>query len=401
MIKNIVRIGVGVLTTLLALLVLWQFRVVVSYVLISLLLAASMRPLFTRLAEKSLFSKILWVLAYILAVLGLIVVIFFTVRASATELHSLAESVSVQDEWRPPPWISKSMHLTILTWLPSPSVLFQTIIGPNEEVVLPTLLGIAQNIGGIVAASAIILILSVYWSASQVHFERLWLSLLPSDERKRARDIWETVELEIGAYIRGQVLLSLLVGFCLGFGAWIIGSPSPALLSLIGALGSLIPFVGGLLIVILTIVIGLLISAEIGIVTGIYTVIILVVIQIWIKPRLFNRRWDNPILTVIFTIALADMLGIIGIIIAPPLSAICLILWNRLVIHRAASGSPTELSDLKERLANIRETINDMEKPYPPVITNSMERISNLIAEAEPIITEKEKAESPSPPLPS
>jgi predicted PurR-regulated permease PerM len=399
MIKNLVRIGVGVLTTILALLVLWQFRMIVIYVLISLLLAASIKPLFTRLVGQRLFAKIVWIITYILVLLGLLLLVFFIFRASTTELYILAQNASARDEWRLPLWLSGSFQQTISTWLPLPSVLFHTIIGPDGDLVLPALIEIAQNIGAIVTAGAIILILSVYWSTSQVHFERLWLSLLPSDQRKRARDIWQTIEFEIGAYIRGQGLLSLLVGFCLGFGGWIIGSPSPALLGLIGALASLIPFVGWLLILVPTLIIGLLTSAVIGIVTGAYTIIVLVVIQILIKPKLFDRRWDNPILTVILMIALADALGIIGIIIAPPISSVCLIFWNRLVIHRVAAGAATKLSDLKERLAKITQTINAMEKPHPPLITNSMERITNLIAAAEPVLSGELQAESPHPPL--
>ncbi|MDF1520542.1 MAG: AI-2E family transporter [Brevefilum sp.] len=386
MIKNLVRIGVGVLITLLALLVLWHFRIVVSYGLISLMLAASIKPLFTRLVGKKLFTRILWIIFYILVLVGLLFVVFLVVRASATELSILAQNASVRDNWRLPEWMSVSFRKTILIWLPSPSVLFQNIIGPDGALVLPALLGIAQNIGGMVTAGAVILILSVYWSTSQAHFERLWLSLLPSNQRKRARDIWQTVEFEIGAYIRGQGSYSLLVGFCLGLGFWIIGSPSPNFLGLIGALASLVPFIGGVLIFIPIIIIGLLTSVEISIITGIFTIIVLVVIQIWIKPKLFDRRWDSPILNVILMIALADTFGILGIIVAPPISAICLILWNRLVIHRVSEGAATDLSDLKERLAAITQTIDAMEEPHPPLITSSMERLSNLVAAAEPVL---------------
>ena len=400
MIKYLVRICVGVLSTLLAVVVLWQFRIAVIYVLISLMLAATIKPLFARLVGKRLFVKIFWIFTYILAVVGLILVVIFTVQASASEIYTLAQKASDQDEWRLPLWLGASLELTIRTWLPLPSVLLQTVIGPDGELVLPALIGFAQNIGAIVAAGAIILILSIYWSTSQVHFERLWLSLLPSDQRKRAREIWQTVELEIGAYIRGQGLLSLLIGICLGFGSWIFGSPSPALLGLIGGLASLIPVVGGILIIVPTFIIALITSAEIALSTGIYSMVVLVVFQIWIKPRLFNRRWDNPILTVILMIALADVFGIVGIIIAPPISAVSLILWNHLVIHRVVVSAAPQLSDLKERLAKITETINAMDEPQPPMIQNSMARISTLIADAEPILNEAVQAESPNLPMP-
>jgi hypothetical protein len=76
-----------------------------------------------------------------------------------------------------------------------------------------------------------------------------------------------------------------------------------------------------------------------------------------------------------------------------------LIFWDRLVLHRVADGAATDLSDLKERLAKTTETINAMEKPHPPLITNSMERITNLIAAAEPVLSGELQAESPNPPL--
>lgn len=399
MIKNLVRIFVGVLSTLLALVILWQFRVAVIYVLISLMLAASIRPLITRLVGRKLFVKILWIFIYILVVVGLLYVVLFTFQASVTEIHTLAQNASVQDAWRLPQWLSPSLQQTIRTLLPLPSILFQTIIGPEGEMVLPALISIAQNVGGIVAEFAIILILSVYWSISQVHFERLWLSLLPSEQRKLARDIWQTVEFEIGAYIRGQGLFSLLIGICLGFGFWIFRSPSPALLGLIGGLASMVPFVGGILIIVSTLMIGLLTSGEIALSTAIYAMIVMVVFQIWIKPKLFNRRWDDPILTVMLMIALADVFGIVGIIIAPPISAVLLILWNHLVIHRIAAGAATQLSDLKDRLTKITKTINAMDEPHPHLIKNSMARISGLLIEAEPILSGTSQSDSPNSPM--
>ena len=52
MMKQLVKIGTAVMTTLLALVVLWQFRIVVLYVLISLMLAAALRPLANRLVGR-------------------------------------------------------------------------------------------------------------------------------------------------------------------------------------------------------------------------------------------------------------------------------------------------------------------------------------------------------------
>lgn len=69
MTKQVVRFGAAVMTTLLALVVLWQFHVVVAYALISLLLAAVLRPLISRLAGRGSVARTAWILLY-LAALG-------------------------------------------------------------------------------------------------------------------------------------------------------------------------------------------------------------------------------------------------------------------------------------------------------------------------------------------
>ena len=97
--KNLVRIGVAVLTTVLALIVLWQFRIVVAYVLISLMLAASIRPLFQRLAGRRFIVRLVWILIYIIVVAGFGYILFLTIGASASELQNMVRSVAAQDKW--------------------------------------------------------------------------------------------------------------------------------------------------------------------------------------------------------------------------------------------------------------------------------------------------------------
>jgi predicted PurR-regulated permease PerM len=386
MIKNVVRVGLAVLTTIMAIVIVWQFRTAVIYVLISLILAASIRPLFTRLIGKRIIIRILWILIYLIVFCGLVYLFIFAVQTAATEMQTIADGVSAQDKWTLLVWSDNKGLQSLFQRLPSPSVLFQAVIGNEGELLVPALFGIVQGIGGIIAAFAIILVLSVYWSMNQIHFERLWLSILPSDQRKKVRGIWQTIEPDIGAYVRGQVLHSILVGITLGLGYWLIGSSSPALLALVGAIGSMIPVVGLFLVIFTTLMLGLLTSAQISLFTVLYTIVVLTALGIWVKPRLINRQWDNPILTLVLLIALQDTLGIIGIVIAPPLSVVCQILWSQVIRRRTKTDSATLLSDLKGRMLILRESINAMDEPRLPLITTSIERISNLIDEAEPVL---------------
>jgi len=210
--------------------------------------------------------------------------------------------------------------------------------------------------------------------------------LLPSGQRKQARGIWRTVEPDLGAYIRSQVVHSLLAGLLLGLGYWALGSPYPTLLALAGALACLIPVVGMPLAVIPPLLVGLLTSVQLSLFTALYALVVLIALEVWVKPRLFNRKWDNPILTVVLLIALADAFGLLGIIIAPPLSVVCQILWRRLVSYRAVSGAAAQISDLKERQALVWAAIKSMDGPPVHLVTSSMERLTLLIEKAEPIL---------------
>ena len=387
MTKQVVGFGAAVMTTLLALVVLWQFRIVVVYVLISLTLAAAARPLVQRLVGRGLVVRVAWILLVLVALGSFGFLLFLTGEAAINEIQLLARTVSVQDEWKLPVWLEgSSFQLALAGQLPPPSTLFEAVTGSQGQLVLPALFGFTQGIGGIVSGVLVILFLSIYWMINQIHFERLWLSLLPSGQRKEARGVWRTIEPDIGAYLRGEVVQSLLAGLLLAFGFWLLGSPSPVLLALAGALVCLIPVVGVTLAVITVLLVGLLTSVQLSLFTALYALVVLTALGAWVKPRLFNRRWDNPILTVVLLIALADAFGLVGIIVAPPLSVVCQILWSRLVSRRAVSGAAAQVSDLKERQERLWATIRAMEGPSLPLVTSSMERLTQLMAKAEPIL---------------
>ena len=387
MTKQLVVFGTAVMTTLLALAVLWQFRIVVVYVLISLALAAALRPLVNRLVERGFMVRAAWVLLYLVALGSFGFLLFLTGKTVINEIQQLAHTVSVQDEWRLPIWLEGSSFQRLLAArLPPPSKLFEAVTGEQGQLVLPALLGFTRDIGGFVSGAVVILFLSVYWSINQIHFERLWLSLLPPGQRKQARDIWRTIEPDLGAYIRSEVIQSLLAALLLGLGYWLFGSPYPMLLALIGALAWLIPVVGVILAVIMPLLLGLLTSVQLSLFTVLFTLVILIAMQVWIEPRLFRRKWGNPILTLVILLAMADVFGLIGIIVAPPLSAVCQILWNLLVSNRLASGAAAQISDLKERQARLWAAIKEMDELPPPLVTSSMERLTHLLEKAEPIL---------------
>jgi len=395
MTKQLLVIGTAVMTTVLALVVLWQFHIVVIYVLISLALAATIRPIARSESRHNFVTRLLLILLYVvsLGIFGLL--IFLVGRFFISDLQELAQRISIQKIWMLPTWLEDGLFQQALDrWLPTPDKLFEAITD-QRQLMLSALLGLTQGVGGLVSGFFVILFLSIYWGINQNHFERLWLSLLPSEQRKHARDIWRTLERDLGAYTRSEIIQSLLAVLLLGLGYWLLGSQYPALLAVVGAIAWLVPVVGAAMAVILPLLLGLLTGEELSLFMVGYTLIVLIALQVWVEPRLFRRNWDNPMLTLVILLALADAFGLPGIILAPPLSVVCQILWNLLASDRLAPDTAVQVSELKERQARLRLTIEEMAGPPPPLVLSSMERLAGLLEKAEPVL---QKALPPAPP---
>jgi predicted PurR-regulated permease PerM len=373
------------MSTIVALLLLWQFRTAVGYVLISLALAAAVRPLVNHWAERGRLVRLVVILLLLAALGGGALLLVLSGGADIRAFQALIREVSTQDAWQLPDLVQGSWFQQLLdTWLPPPSELFTALIGEEGQLVLPAVLGFTQGVFTALSGGLIVLFLALYWSVDKAHFERLWLSLLPPGQRSRVRDIWQTIESDLGAYIRSEAAQSFLAGLLLGLGYWAIGSPYPTLLALAGAVALLIPVAGATLAVMLPLFLGLLTGGPLSLVAAVYTLFVVAALKLWVEPRLSHRKQANPMLTVIFLVALADAYGLLGIVFAPPLSAACQILWNRLVTHRTVSGAAAEVSDLKERQTRVWAIIREMDEPPLPWIISSMERLNELIEKAEP-----------------
>ena len=137
-------------------------------------------------------------------------------------------------------------------------------------------MGITIGTITLISEITIVFILSIYWSADQEHFKRLWLSLLPFELRTRWRDVWQNIEYEIGSYLRSELFQSLLTVIILGIGYQLIGLQYPVFIAVFGAISWLFVWFGGLVAIIAALLAGLSISPMIGILAALFTLLVLV-----------------------------------------------------------------------------------------------------------------------------
>ncbi|MCL4562560.1 MAG: AI-2E family transporter [Chloroflexi bacterium] len=390
--KRVAWFTVIILGTLAGIYLLFLFREAVILFLLSLATAAAARPFVDGLESKHV-PRVISLLVVYLSFLLLIAGIFFFISGSIIlELESLADHFVVFYESLWATWpTGNAIQQAIVQLLPSPNGLSQVFTGSQGNTILQTLLGVTVSSITTISQLIAVLVLSLYWSIDQFHFERLWLSLLPVENRAKARAIWSDLEKGVGGYIRSEIAQSLFVGVLLWLGYHLMGLQYPVLLSTYGAVVWLIPWLGAVLALIPVIPIGFSGGLALGIGALVYTVAVLVFMEVYVQPRLINRQRYSSLLTVIFVITLADIFGILGILIAPPLAAATEIFFGGLMSSTPPQESPEsvrQIEELEARLARVRSEVERQPGASSPETLGMLERLEDLIQQTNEMLME-------------
>jgi predicted PurR-regulated permease PerM len=261
--------------------------------------------------------------------------------------------------------------------LPPSADLYGVLTSEQGIPALAGLFGIAQNFFSTLGQIALILVLSLYWSADQFRFERLALSLLPEEHHPRALHIWRSMETGVGEYIRSELVQSVLAGLLLWLGYSVLGIRYPILLALWGAIVRLIPWFGSLIAVLPALLIGIGVSSTVGILATLYTIGIMLTLTFIIEPRFFPRYKYSSLLIVLFVVALAETIGFIGVVLAPPLAVAVQILFQHLypLPELTASEVSQEMTDIRTRLLELRRRVQNSRRRESIRLVERLQRL--------------------------
>lgn len=165
--------------------------------------------------------------------------------------------------------------------------------------------------------------ISFYMLKDMDWLKRTAQKLTPNRFRSQSMSLAREIDISLGGYIRGQLLVCLLVGVFSAIFFWIIGLNYPLLLGTIIGLTNVIPYFGPIIGAIPAGIIALTMSMK----TFIWVIVIIGVLQFVegniISPIIFGKSLKMHPLYIIFALLIGGELGgIIGLIIAVPILAI-------------------------------------------------------------------------------
>lgn len=199
--------------------------------------------------------------------------------------------------------------------------------------------GGALQVGGAIASGLsgvlIVIVLTLYFLATLPSMKTGLLQLAPARNRGGIDRISTQIVDAVGGYVMGMVILAFINAMVVLVLYLVLGLPFPPLMATLAFLITLIPLVGPLLFLVLGSVVALFVNPVLALV---FAIIYLVYIQIEayvITPRVMNQAISIPgSLVVIGALVGGTLLGLLGALIAVPVTASILIIIKQVWIPR-------------------------------------------------------------------
>jgi len=297
----------------------WKIRLLVALLFFAFIIAAAMRPGIEALRRRRI-PRGVGIAVHYLAFFAFVAAILWLVVPRATEQvsNALGDLPSSSQELEEEASQATGMRREILEGvqdrlqeLPSASEL----VDPALEL-------------GFLGFEILIGLFFVFASAAYWIFERdravdLVTSLIPRPRRKKVRDTWDLIDLKLGAYVRGQALLIVIVGTVLSLVFWAIGLPYWVLIGVFAGIVELVPVIGPISAGAVAVGVGLTVSWQLGLAAGLTVLVVRLLEDYIVIPRVLGEAVGLSPLLVLFSItSVALLFGEFAVLLAIPLAAV-------------------------------------------------------------------------------
>lgn len=314
--------------SLLAIFMLWYIRDVIFLFFIVLLLFAAFNPLVNALERHHIPRFFSVITIYIIFLFVLALIIYAFIPPVVRQLQLLSEYL--------PTYFSqfkeiliKTQHFNFLNQGVQNSL--DSLAQSLSQLSQSAWAGVVSVFGGIVSF-LVIVVASFYLLLYKSHFRQTILKLFPRKQRKLIRRILRRVVEKLGAWTLGEIVLCVIVGAITFIALSILKVKFALLLALLAGILEIIPAVGPVLAAIPAVAIALLVSPWQAFGVIVSYVIIQQVENHFLVPLVMRRAINlNPVLTIFALLVGAKLGGILGAIIAIPMLAVILVIWEEIV----------------------------------------------------------------------
>ncbi|MBP1947420.1 AI-2E family transporter [Virgibacillus litoralis] len=150
-------------------------------------------------------------------------------------------------------------------------------------------------------------------------FKEFCIKLLPPRYRDDANQILKNMDVQVGSYIQGQIIVASCIGILLFIGYLIIGLDYAITLAIIAAVTSVVPYLGPMIAISPAIIIALVASPFMFFKLAIVWVAVQFLEGNFISPNVMGKTMSVHPLTIIIVLLVAgNLFGIVGVVLGIP-----------------------------------------------------------------------------------
>ncbi len=309
-------VAVGVVVAALA---LWELKILIAVIFLGFVLAAAMRPGIDALARHRIPRPLGLALHYLGIAAVLALLLWLVVPPAVDQIGQAIGGVptskaELAQQTKNSSGVKHEILAGAQKWLnnlPSAGGLFRGAVSLGIKA-FEILVGIF-----FVFATA------AYWIFERDRVMRLVLSGVSRERRRVIRDTWELIDLKLGAFVRGQLLLIGLVALVLSLSFWAIGVPFWLLLGVFAGIVEIVPVIGPISAGALAIGVGLTASWHIALGAGLAVLVLRQIEDYIVIPRVMGHVTGlSPLLVLVSVTAVGLLFGGFYVLLAIPFVAV-------------------------------------------------------------------------------
>lgn len=308
---------VKVVLTLAGIYLLFLIRDVLVSILISLILVAALQPVVANWSKR--IGKGLSILAVFLVVAGIIAgFIYLIIPPLVQETVQLIQNI--------PSLVQK--YSLIRDHLPSLESALSSFAN-NFGNISSRFVSITTGVFGGLVTFVTIIVLTIYFLIDEKFFARAVAALIPSEKKEVAAEVFAKIALKVGNWVRAQLLLGLIIGFLSFVGLTIMGVPYALTLAVIAGFLEIIPAIGPIIAGVIATLIALTVSPVIALVVAIFYIVLQQLENHLIVPKIMQKAVGLPPAIIIIAILIGGkLLGVLGILLAVPVTAVIYVIFQ-------------------------------------------------------------------------
>lgn len=306
--------------------------------LIAAFLAYALSPAVVFL-QKFLPRSIAILITYTVVLIGISLLLYIVISTALTQFSFLTSNLT--------DFVANESHSPLLKTLQGfgirksqLEVLENQLTGQAEHLT-SSIVPVLSSVFAFLLDMLIVGIISIYLLIDGARLKETIENNTPRSQQHRLEFLLSTSQYIIGNYIRGQILLALVIGVLVGVGMALFHVPYALLLGVIAFLLEFIPILGTLISGVVCVLLALTQGWIVALIVLIYFIVIHIIEGDILGPRIVGKAIGlHPLVSIVALIGGSELYGIVGALFAAPIAgliqAIVLAIWDEWrVTHQA------------------------------------------------------------------